>query len=405
MRCLILTNHFLPESFRCNDVAFDLARRGYAVTVLTAIPDYPKGHYHKGYSLFKRRLEVIDGVKIIRVPVFPRGNGGALRLVLNYVSGLVSFFFYALYQSLFHKYDCIFVHDTSPAFIALPAVLIKKIRKTPIDLWILDMWPQSLTAGGINSPMVFSLVDRMMDHIYRNCSVIHISSYGFRKLLAERGVSDDKIKYLPNWSDDSIVLSSETVIPELPNGFRIMFAGNMGEAQNLENVLAAAALLKEHRNIHWIFLGDGRKKAWVEEFVSRNGLSATVHLLGRFPIASMPSFFKEADVMLVSLQNKLVFELTLPAKVQAYMSCSKPILAMLDGEGQEVVLAANCGWCVSADDVTGLAETVLRLSTTPAEVLKNKGKNGYNYYNAHFQKSLCLDALDEELRRIGDSIS
>ena len=271
MRCLILTNHFLPESFRCNDVAFDLAHRGYAVTVLTAIPDYPEGHYHKGYSLFKRRLEVIDGVKIIRVPVLPRGNGGALRLVLNYVSGLVSFFFYALYQALFHKYDCIFVHDTSPAFIALPAVLIKKIRKTPIDLWILDMWPQSLTAGGINSPMVFSLVDRMMDHIYRNCSVIHISSYGFRKLLAERGVSDDKIKYLPNWSDDSIVLSSETAIPELPNGFRIMFAGNMGEAQNLENVLAAAALLKEHRNIHWIFLGDGRKKAWVEEFVSRNG--------------------------------------------------------------------------------------------------------------------------------------
>lgn len=119
----------------------------------------------------------------------------------------------------------------------------------------------------------------------------------------------------------------------------------------------------------------------------------------------MPSFFKEADVMLVSLQNKLVFELTLPAKVQAYMSCSKPILAMLDGEGQEVVLSANCGWCVSADDVTGLAETVLRLSTTSSEVLKNKGKNGYNYYNAHFQKSLCLDALDEELRRIGDSIS
>lgn len=400
MRCLILTNHFFPESFRCNDVAFDLARRGYAVTVLTAIPDYPEGHYHSGYSLFKRRLEVIDGVKIVRVPVIPRGKGGALRLVLNYASGLVTFFFYALYQALFHKYDCIFVHDTSPAFIALPAVLIKKIRKTPIDLWILDMWPQSLTAGGINSQLVFSLVDRMMDHIYRNCSVIHISSNGFRKLLAERGVSEGKIKYLPNWSDDSIVLSSEADIPELPQGFRIMFAGNMGEAQNLENVLAAAAVLKEHRNIHWIFLGDGRKKAWVEDFVSRNGLSGTVHLLGRFPISSMPSFFKEADVMLVSLQNKLVFELTLPAKVQAYMSCCKPILAMLGGEGQDVVKAADCGWCVSSDDVAGLAETVLRLSETSPEILKSKGHNGYIYYNAHFQKNICLDSLDEELRRI-----
>ena len=107
----------------------------------------------------------------------------------------------------------------------------------------------------------------------------------------------------------------------------------------------------------------------------------------------------------MSLQNKLVFELTLPAKVQAYMSCSKPILAMLDGEGQEVVLSANCGWCVSADDVTGLAETVLRLSATPSEVLRNKGKNGYNYYNVHFQKSICLDSLDADLKRIQSAVS
>ena len=400
-RCLLLTNHFFPESFRCNDIASYLTGRGYSVTVLTAIPDYPEGHYHAGYSLFRRRIEIIDGAKVIRVPVIPRGDGRALRMGLNYVSGIVSFFFYALYQALFRKYDCIFVHDTSPAFIALPALLIKKIRKTPIDLWILDMWPQSLTAGGINSRTIFRIIDRMMDVIYRNCSVIHISSLGFQKLLNERGVPDSKIKYLPNWSDDSITASNGGVeIPELPDGFRIMFAGNMGEAQNLENVLFAAERLKNEKNIHWIFVGDGRKKPWVENYVLSNGLSETVHLLGRFPISSMSSFFAQADVMLVSLQNRLVFELTLPAKVQAYMSCGKPVLAMLCGEGQTIVSDADCGWCVRSTDIDGMVKTVMEISSLPSDELMRKGENARRYYHSHFEKSLVLDRLCDDLKSV-----
>ena len=168
MRCLLLTNHFYPESFRCNDIAFELARRGYQVTVLTAIPDYPVGKFHEGYSLFKKRREYVNGVKVIRVPIIPRGNGTAIRMLLNYASSIFFFFFYGLYQALFHKYDCIFVHDTSPAFIGLPGVLVRKIQRVPMDLWILDMWPQSLAAGGIRNPFVYKQIDAMMDFIYRN---------------------------------------------------------------------------------------------------------------------------------------------------------------------------------------------------------------------------------------------
>ena len=244
MRCLLLTNHFYPESFRCNDVAFELVRRGYEVTVLTAIPDYPQGRYHKGYSLFKKRYERLNGVKVVRVPIIPRGNGKPLRMLLNYGSGIFFFFFHALYQGLFHKYDCIFVHDTSPAFIGLPAVLVKKMQRIPMDFWILDMWPQSLAAGGIRNARVYRWIDCMMDFIYRNSEVIHISSLGFRQLLRQRNVPDEKIEYLPNWSDDSIVHTRRVDIPRLPDGFIIMFAGNLGEAQNLDglfqNVLGKA---------------------------------------------------------------------------------------------------------------------------------------------------------------------
>lgn len=400
MHCLLLTNHFYPESFRCNDVAFELVKKGYTVTVLTAIPDYPEGKFHRGYSLFKKRKEFIDGVQVIRVPIIPRGNGKTVRMILNYASGLFFFLAYALYYALFHKYDCIFVHDTSPAFIGLPAVLIKKIQKIPLDFWILDMWPQSLVAGGIHSPFLYKRIDNMMDFIYRNCTIIHISSLGFRKLLKCRGVPDEKIAYLPNWSDDAITKGEEVDLPSLPEGFIIMFAGNIGEAQNMENVMETASLLKEHKSIHWVFLGDGRKKSWVEDFVKEHHLEDTVHLLGRFPIHAMSSFFKKADVMLVSLTDSLVFNLTLPAKVQAYMSCSKPILAMLNGEGQEIVEKAKCGWCVNADEPEKAAELLLEISGLPKKQLKQIGKNGYEYYRENFQKDVCINAIDKALTQI-----
>ena len=240
----------------------------------------------------------------------------------------------------------------------------------------------------------------MMDFVHRNSTIIHISSLGFRKLLRKRGVPDNKIAYLPNWSDDAITKGEEFMLPALPDGFIIMFAGNIGEAQNMENVLKVALLLKEHTDIHWVFLGDGRKKCWVETFVDEHDLGATVHLLGRFPIQAMSSFFKKADVMLVSLTDNLVFNLTLPAKVQAYMSCAKPIMAMLNGEGQDIVEKSNCGWYVNADEPEKAAEMLLRVSRLSKDQLERVGKNGYEYYLKNFQKNVCIDTIDNALKQI-----
>ena len=132
MKLLIVTNHFFPEFFRVNDIAFDRYGRGDKVTVLTAIPDYPEGKFHKGYSLFRKRVENIGGVKVVRVPVIPRGNGGKFRMMLHYASSSFFFFFYSLYQALFHRYDAVFVHDSSPAFISSPAQRVGRYQKIPV---------------------------------------------------------------------------------------------------------------------------------------------------------------------------------------------------------------------------------------------------------------------------------
>jgi len=399
-RCLIFTNHFYPETFRCNDVAFELVKRGYEVKVLTGIPDYPQGKFHKGYSLLRRRCETINGVKVVRVPRIPRGSGSAIRMVLNYASGIFFFFFYGLYQALFYKYDCIFVHNTSPAFICLPAVLVKKIQRIPLDHWILDMWPESLAAGGIHNKTIYNMVEEMMGMIYHNCDILHISSMGFKRLLLEKGVPDYKIEYFPNFCEDTSSNTGFRSIPELPEGFKVMFAGNLGEAQNLENVLQSALRLRDEKDIHWVFVGDGRKKPWMDAFITEHHLEDTVHMMGRHPIDTMSAFFAQADVMLVSLADEVAFRLVLPAKVQAYMVNAKPILAMLNGEGQEVIQAAECGWSVNANDVDGMVDMVKHISKYSREDLRSIGNKGYTYYRENFELNMCMERLDKTLNKL-----
>ena len=159
-RILIHTNHFYPETFRVNDVAFSLASEGHEVTVITGIPDYPQGTFYKGYGLFRRSREVVNGVKVVRVPLVPRGKGGSMRLALNYLTYLLSATCFSLWYALTRKYDCIFVHETSPVTVGIPAVLVKKIQRIPLYFWVLDLWPESLeAAGGIHNRTILGLFD------------------------------------------------------------------------------------------------------------------------------------------------------------------------------------------------------------------------------------------------------
>lgn len=393
--CLFLTNYFYPESFRGNDVAFEMVKRGYEVTVITCIPNYPQGRFYEGYSLWHRRREVINGVNVIRVPVIPRGDGRAIRMVLNYLSSLFFISIYTFSIVCRKKFNFIFVQELSPAFIGIPAVLAKKLRRIPIYLWVLDVWPESLAAGHITSKWIIGSVDKIMRRIYKHCYKIFIASPGVRLLLQQRGVRNDCIEALPNWGEDELHTDevSENSLPLLPDGFKIMFAGNLGEAQNLENVMRVAERLKENKNIQWIFIGDGRKKKWVQQFVESRQMNDTVHLYNRYPMKYMPAFFRKADIMLLPLCNNPAFNITLPAKIQAYMLNSKPILVMANGEAQTVVNEANCGYGTNADSIDKMVRLVLSIAKRPKEELVQKGRNGYHYYQQYFRKDKCMNNL------------
>lgn len=386
-KILLFSPHFHPNDFKCNDVAFELARQGHDVTVLCDIPNYPKGKFFPGYGYFRRRREVINGIKVIRTAVIPRGKGGGVMLALNYLSYAFSACFRALFMGL-RKWDVVLVHQLSPVTVGLPAVMIKKMRKkTKLLFWVLDLWPESLqVAGGINNKYVLGAFEWVAKLCYRNSDKILISSNGFRQSICEKGDFGEKIVYFPNWAEDSLTAASDYVLPELPDGFKLMFAGNIGEAQDFEHTLEAAKILHDRgmKNIHFVLVGDGRKREWVERFVSENGLQDTVHWVGHHPLEAMGKFFSQADVLYFALMDSLIFNLTCPAKVQAYMSAGKPVLAMINGEGASIVEEAGCGLSVPAGDSEALVDAICKMAEMDKNELVAMGERGRSYCEENF---------------------
>lgn len=395
-KILFVCQYFYPETFRGNDVAFHLAEKGHDVHVITGIPNYPAGKFFPGYGFFKKRHEVVRGVKVTHLPIVPRGADNKIMLMLNYFSFLVVGCLYMFWHSIFNKYDLVFCQQLSPVMMSMPAVMYKKIRRVPLYTWVLDLWPESLTAaGGINNKHVLGFFDWFVKKEYKHSDKILTSSRSFDQSILAYGDYKDKIVYFPQWGDGVSNSPVEFELPKMPEGFVVMFAGAVGEAHGMECNLQAALLTKENKDIHWVIVGDGRKLEWVQKFIKENGLEETVHTLGRFPSETMPLFFDKADVMLVSLTDSPLFNLYAPAKISSYMASGKPIIACLNGEGGEVVKEAKCGWSVKAGDAEGLSKLVTELYGMDKSILAEKGANGLLYYNEYFEKEKCLKKLDE----------
>lgn len=390
---LFVSQYFTPEVFRGNDIAYDWAKRGVKVTVLTGIPNYPAGRFFDGYGIFRRHRECVDGVNVIRIPIFPRGKS-AVTLLLNYLSYGINASVY-LFSHLFrHKYDACFVQQLSPVNMVQPGLLFKKLTSKPLYTWVLDLWPESLKyAGHIDNSFVLGFFDRIVRKEYKLSDRILISSKGFEKSILSKGEYSHKIEYFPNWAEDVFSEAMSVSLPKLPVGFIVMFAGNVGEAQDFESIVKAAELLSEEDDIKFVIVGDGRKKAWLDEQIATRHLEDRIFALGRYPIETMPSFFKVADVMLVSLKDDEMFRLTAPAKIQAYMCSSKPIAGMISGEGNALIHEADCGIAVPSGAYTELVVELRRLRNLPNEELKKLGRNGKKFCSAHFDKWVLMERL------------
>lgn len=395
MNILIISQYFWPESFRINDLALGLQERGYKINVLTGKPNYPGGKFHEGYSFWNKHQENWKGIEIYRSKLFPRGNG-SLQLMLNYSS----FAFFASIRTLTlkKKYDLIFVFEPSPITVGIPAVLLSKRNKIPVYFWVQDLWPESLVeAGQIKNKVLLNQTNKLTKWIYRNSKKIFIQSRAFKEYIMKQGVLENKLIYFPN-STESLYKPIEaregikSLVPDVP--FKVMFAGNIGEAQDFETIMTASKIIQEQiSDIHFIILGDGRKRDYVEKKVEEYDLETNFHLLGAFPVRDMPHFFSCADALLVTLKRSKIFSHTIPSKVQSYLACGKPIIASLDGEGARVIEESRSGLVGSAGSAETLAKNIIKLYKMSPEERERMSKNGREYFEKNFEREKLLDQL------------
>lgn len=392
MKILVLTQYFWPESFRINDVVEGLASRGHEVTVYTGLPNYPTGKFFKGYGFFGPFDEDFRGAKVRRVPLLPRGRGGSVRLALNYLSHAKMATLLAPFRAR-GKFDAILVYEPSPMTIGIPARALRALHGAPLVFWVQDLWPESLSAtGAVRSRTVLALVDRLIKWIYRGCDRVLVQSEAFIPSVEAHGVPRDRIRYLPN--------SAEGFYQKLPaephQGFSVMYAGNIGAAQDFPTILAAA---ERAREVQWIIVGDGRMRPWVESEIKARGL-ANVRLLGQRPPQEMPPLFAQADVLLATLRREPIFAYTIPSKIQSYLACGRPVIAAMEGEGGRIIRSARAGWAVPPEDPAALAEAVLAASRASRSELDAMGNRGEAWFREHFEREKLLSRLEGFLREV-----
>ena len=388
---LVVSQYFYPESFRINDMCKEWVKRGYQVTVLTGIPNYPVGKYYKGYGLAKKRNEEWNGVKIIRIPLVARGHG-IIGLVMNCVSFVVSGFFWNCVTKL--KADCVFTFEVSPMTQALVGVWYANKHKIPHYLYVQDLWPENVEIiMGVKNRLILMSVEKMVDYIYRNCSKIFATSPSFVDNIRERCNNWKKVNYWPQYAEEFYQPCKKTKVLEIPDekSFKVIFTGNVGQAQGLEILPEAAGLLD---GVKFVIVGEGRYKDFFIARVKELNVENRFIMISRQPAERIPELLACCDAAFLSFKDNPLFFKTIPAKLQSYMACSMPIIAAAGGETERIIAEAECGLCSPAGNVELLVKNIKQMAAEKSSYLKQMGRNGLMYCRKHFDKKILMDEMD-----------
>ncbi|MFK0087795.1 glycosyltransferase family 4 protein [Pseudomonas sp. NPDC090755] len=403
LRVLVVTQYFWPENMRINDLVRDFSEKGHEVTVLTGLPNYPEGKVFDAYRNNPADFDTYAGAKVVRVPLLPRGKR-AIQLVLNYLSFFLMASTLGAFKLRGRKYDAIFVYAVSPIMAAIPAVVIGRLKRAPVFVWVLDLWPETLRAVNVlHNPRLLSLVGKLVSWIYNRTDYLLLQSHGFFDNVRQyctRAISSERLVYFPSWAEDDFSAPAPqqgNLIEHDPEVFTVVFAGNLGEAQDFPALIDAVQALREKVKVRWVIVGDGRMSEWLQAQVDSKGLD-NVLLLGRHPLAAMPGLFAQADALLVSLRTNDVFEKTIPGKVQAYLASGRPILGMINGEAARVIKESGAGLACNSGDAQGLAQITLQLATTSVEQRREMGEAGRQYYCEQYSKPALLARLETLFR-------
>lgn len=396
MKVLVVSQYYYPEPFRISDFVSALRRAGCDVQVLTGQPNYPGGFKYPGYSWYKLTEEFYDYIKIWRVPLLPRGQKSAFRLILNYLSFMISATFFGMWKLRAQSFDYIIVYGTSPILQAFPALTLGRFKKAKVIIWVQDLWPESLVATNyVKNGLLIAVVRQLVAWIYKRCDLLLAQSEGFISVI-KRISCGTPVRYFPQ-PGESLPPAAASKPPAfiLGDGFNVVFAGNLGRAQALDTILDAAKILQRDEQIRFFLIGNGSETQRIQDRILRENIKNVI-LPGRFPSSEMSNIYTQASVLLLSLDNSDSLNITIPGKLQTYLSQGKPIVASMNGEGARIVLEAGAGLVSAAGDHQELAKSICYLKSLDCDILNSMGKNGSDYYLANFD----IDMLAKNLLSI-----
>ena len=392
---LIISERFYPEEFGINDLAKAWQFQGYEVTVLTQTPSYP---FDKVYNHYKNKIfqtENIGGMKIYRVYSVLGYSRSVFLKIVNYVS----FAFLASIVALFiaKKHDRVFVYQTGPLTQAIPAVIIKKLFRKYFYIWTLDIWPDSVYAYGFKSNAVSKwLLDLFVKIVYKNSDAVFVSCKGFEQKI-QKYVARAKVIYSPQWVPDDLKFDNVAPHESLKNGFNFTFAGNTGKVQNLVNVIKGFRLVsRNYDQARLNIIGDGSNLELLKKYVQDENIS-NVYFWGRKPLKEMPRWFIGSDVLIISLEDKHIFSLTVPAKFQAYLASGKPIFGVMKGEVADLIINNRIGCVSKPDDIDDIKSGFEKFLNTPAEDLLLFKKNMNLLLRNEYDRNKIMKKMTEEI--------
>lgn len=393
---LVISQYFYPEQFRVNDICQEWIERGYKVTVVTGIPNYPQGEFYEGYDYKNRRTEIWEGVEIIRLPIRPRKTGST-NMALNYLSFVAAGFKWVHSTKL--RADEVFIYEVSPMTQALVGVWYAKKYKLKCNIYVTDLWPENVEIVlDIYNKLFLGSIGVMVDYIYKNCDYIFTSSKSFIDKIAKRGVSKEKLIFWPQYAEDFYKKIEKEEILEIPddNITNLTFAGNLGTAQGLDVLVEATKFLKDRAiMVRFNMIGNGRYEDELKKHICEAGVDSYFNFIPRKPAEEIPRYFAWSDAALITLSKSEVYSMTIPAKTQSCLACGMPVLVSADGEVQEIIREASCGYASNSGDAEGLADNIEKFILLSEDAKKELSNNAINYYRTNFDKTMLMNKMEE----------
>lgn len=397
MRALLVSMHYRPEpcDTRTSVLAAELVKQGHEATVLTSFPNYPFGRIYDGYRQRAVQRETIEGVNVVRVPMFPDHSTSVKRRALSYLSFGASAS--VIGPLAVPRPDLVWIHHP-PLTTGVAGWWLSRLKRVPFVYEVHDLWPETLTSSGmVGDSGVTRAISRACSFLYRRAAAVVVTSPGMRSHLVSQGVDEGKVFVVPQWADESApsVVERDAAFGasnHLAGKFNVVFTGNVGAAQSLDTVLGAAQILQTERDIQFVIVGAGVE---LDRLRAKAARMKNVRFLGQYPKEEMPQFFAWADALVVTLKRDPLFEITVPSKLQTYLRAGRPILCGVGGDAAAVVEESGAGLTFPAGDDLALARSVRRLASMLPEMREAIGASGRNAYEAKYSVARSMESYSQ----------